>query len=163
MRPKTFTLFTPQFYTCKKCHNLMILIGNIKSEGIMCCDEQSQKLSLQTEKGNLLKEHLPIMKVTGGIKHSIAHITIGETEQHLMTEKHHIEWIYFQGRQGNGQFQYLRPGDQAAADFALAGNDAYAYCNRDICMMGRGCKFCCRSEFDIYVYCNVHGLWKITT
>lgn len=164
MRPKMFSIFTPQFYVCPVCHNRMIAVKDRSLQKVICqCGQPMTELLPNAVSDSEYSAHRAIFTFTGGLKRGALHLEIGEKEPHSMTEAHHIEWIYLQGRQGTGQFYCLWPGHTTKAVFGLAGIDAYAYCDREVCKMGNGCKFRCRGDFDIYVYCNRHGLWKLTT
>ena len=78
-----------------------------------------------------------------------------------MTGDHRIEWIYVYDFQG-GQFKYLPQGLSSRANFAFADEDAYAYCDRPICRMGREhCQFQCKRGLIFYAYCSMHGLFKL--
>jgi len=87
-------------------------------------------------------------------------VRVGE-EKHPMTGEHHIQWIYLLTYEG-GQIKFLRPGDKAAVNFAFADGDAYSYCDRAVCEMGRGnCQFQCKRGYLIYAYCSLHGLYRL--
>ncbi len=160
MGEKTITSFEPKFFTCQSCGNQIVIVENFPKSEVVCCGQPAQQLTVNHE-DVCSESHLPVITFTGGLKASAAQISVG-IEPHPMTEEHHIEWVYLQTRKG-GQFQYLGVEQKPKVTFALTGQDAYAYCDRQICKMGKGCKFKCKQGFVVYAYCNLHGLWKTQT
>ena len=60
-------------------------------------------------------------------------VKVGEVE-HPMTKEHHIKYIVFVGE--NADIRTLEANDKPEAEFVA------------------------EKEFEIYAYCNLHGLWK---
>jgi len=119
-----------KFYRCKNCGNI---VGMIHSSGvpIICCGEPMEELVPNTTEASTEK-HLPVVTIEGN---KVA-VAVGSVA-HPMEEKHYIQWIYLQTKQG-GQRKILVPGDEPKATFALDNDEVVA----------------------AYAYCNIHGLWK---
>lgn len=149
----------PQFFQCGNCGNLIIQENMNKPQiNLQCCGKEMEVLIPNTYP-DLADEHLPIITFTGGFERNAANIKIGK-EPHPMIEEHHIEWIYLRTSEG-GQFKRMKLNINPEANFSMADDDAYAYCNRPICYMGRRhCNFQCKRYFTAFIYCNQHGLWK---
>ena len=119
-----------KFYICEKCGNL---VGMIHRSGIpiYCCGQPMNELIPNTEEADGEK-HLPVVSVSG----NTVMVEIGSVE-HPMTEKHFIQWIYIETKNG-GQRKCLSPGDKPKMTFNLHDDKVTA----------------------AYAYCNLHGLWK---
>lgn len=120
-----------KFYRCNHCGNI---ITKLEDSGVpvKCCGEAMELLVPGTSDG-AHEKHVPVYTVENGI----VHVTVGSVE-HPMLEKHYIQWIALQTKQGV-QIKYLAPNEAPKADFALtAGDEVEA----------------------VYEYCNLHGLWK---
>ncbi len=84
--------------------------------------------------------------IFGGAEHNAMRIWV-EEGQHPTTQEHYIQWIYLRTYEG-GQIKFLLPGEKAMVNFALADGDAYSYCDRAVCEMGRGnCQFQCKRGY----------------
>lgn len=99
---------------------------------MVCCGEEMQEIIAGTSDG-AREKHLPVIAVNG----RKVTVTIGEVE-HPMLEKHYIEWIAIETKQG-AQRKVLVPGQAPTVEFALTDDD---------------------SLIAAYAYCNLHGLWK---
>jgi len=98
----------------------------------ICCGEPMREL-IAGETDGAAEKHVPFYTKDG---HKIE-VQIGEVP-HPMTEEHYIEFIELvQG--GISKRVLLKPGDEPKAKLFL--NDENA-------------------PFEIYEYCNLHGLWK---
>jgi len=119
------------FYYCKHCGNI---IAHIKDAGVrcVCCGEKMQPLVPNTSDG-AGEKHVPVIRVEG----NLVTVTVGSVE-HPMEEKHYIQWILLETREGR-QRKTLAPGGRPEAVFALTDGD---------------------SPVAAYEYCNLHGLWK---
>ena len=163
-----FRTAEPLFYRCPECGALTIRNTPLPSlspsssrpagnETIRCC---GRTLSPLTPSGLSDEEHQISFTVFGGFEENALRILIGDGS-HPMQEEHHIEWIYCRTFQG-GQLKYLPRRGRAAAVFAFGDEDAYVYCGRSICKMGKEhCQFCCKRGNVVYAYCNVHGLFRL--
>lgn len=79
-----------------------------------------------------VEKHVPVVTVNG----NTVEVNVGSVT-HPMEEKHFIEWIALETKNGN-QLKYLKPGDAPKAVFALTEGDEVV---------------------RAYAYCNLHGLW----
>ena len=76
------------------------------------------------------EKHVPVCKIKDGK----IFVKVGENP-HPMTDKHYIMWICLV-QKDKVEFKYLTPSDKPEASFNYTDN------------------------FEIYTYCNLHGLWK---
>lgn len=149
----------PKFLICNSCGNLVIQERSEKQNvKISCCNMPMKELTPNSI-DLYSEEHIPIITFTGGFERNAANVKFGKIP-HPMTKDHHIEWVYLRTSEG-GQFKRMKLNKEPEANFSMADDDAYAYCNRPICNMGRRhCNFKCKRGFAAYIYCNIHGLWK---
>lgn len=119
-----------RFYRCKHCGNI---VGMINASGVpvVCCGEKMEELVPNTTEA-ATEKHLPAVTILG----NTVQVEVGSVA-HPMEEKHYIQWIYLQTKNG-GQRKCLAPGDAPKAIFALYDDEVVA----------------------VYEYCNIHGLWK---
>ncbi|MDF2486465.1 MAG: hypothetical protein K0R46_2633 [Herbinix sp.] len=119
-----------KFYRCKHCGNI---VGMIHDSGvpIICCGEEMEELLANTVDASKEK-HVPAVSIVG----TTVKVEVGSVH-HPMEEKHYIQWIYLQTKNGS-QRKCLNPGDEPVAVFALDEDEVIA----------------------VYEYCNIHGLWK---
>ncbi|MDD9146946.1 MULTISPECIES: desulfoferrodoxin family protein [unclassified Sporolactobacillus] len=147
----------PHFFVCNKCHRLFIQeIKSSPASDPTCCGQKMEQL-IPKDSGNGEEEHLPLLTFTGGISKSHAAKVEISSRPHPMDKTHRIEWVYLKTATGS-QFKRLRVAQYPLVTFALADEDAYAYCNRDVCI---NCVFHCKRGFAAYAYCNRHGLWRV--
>lgn len=158
----TFIRPNPNFYRCPQCGAFLVTMAiRDATSPITCCGKTLVALRVNdtTTTDALAQQHQPLMTISGGFESNTLSVTVGNPA-HPMTADHYLEWIFIYTFQG-GQFKYLPPGAPPEATFALAGNDAYVYCDRPICK-GKQCKFNCKRGFSAYTWCNQHGLWRYT-
>lgn len=147
----------PVFYRCESCGSVSIEYGGCPLTGSKCgCN--GTRLRLETPGPDEEdRTHILSYVFFGGAQHNAVRISVGGGS-HPMTEEHRIEWIYLLTYEG-GQMKFLDTSLKAQAVFAMAGNDAYSYCDRSICRMGREhCQFQCKGGWEVYAYCSLHGL-----
>lgn len=110
------------------------MVGMIKDAhvDIVCCGQPMTELVANTTDA-AQEKHVPVISVDG----KKVSVKVGDVE-HPMTEKHLIEWIYLETKEG-GQRKGLSAGDAPAAEFVLTEDD---------------------EPVAVYAYCNLHGLWK---
>lgn len=77
------------------------------------------------------EKHMPVVKT----EDNLLYVTVGAII-HPMTDEHHIDWIYLETFKGGQRKMCL---DQPKATFSIAEDTPVA----------------------VYVYCNLHGLWKL--
>ncbi|MDF2904771.1 MAG: hypothetical protein K0R34_92 [Herbinix sp.] len=119
-----------KFYRCKHCGNIVGMIHN-SGVPVVCCGEEMEELVANTVDASKEK-HVPAVSIVG----NTVKVDVG-TIPHPMEEKHFIQWIYLQTKNG-GQRKGLKPGSEPTAVFALDNDEVVA----------------------VYEYCNLHGLWK---
>ncbi len=120
-----------KFYRCNKCGNLVYLVQE-SGAPLSCCGEKMTQLIPNTQEA-AVEKHIPVVEQTDN---SVI-ATVGSVE-HPMVEEHFIQWIALVG-QDSIQMKYLSPGEKPSAEF-------YA---KDL------------ESFEVYEYCNLHGLWKM--
>ncbi len=98
---------------------------------LVCCNQSMNLLIANTEDASVEK-HVPFVnRDKNGI-----HVQIGEV-MHPMTQEHYIEWITLVTNNKTKTI-FLAPGDAPEARFATTAE-----------------------KITVYVYCNIHGLWKV--
>jgi superoxide reductase len=118
-----------EVYKCNLCGNIVEVLHGGDGE-LVCCGEPMVKLAEKTADA-ATEKHVPVIeKIDGGYK-----VTVGST-LHPMVEDHYIEWIELLA-DGKAYRQFLNPGDEPIATFAVEASDVSA---RE--------------------HCNKHGLWK---
>lgn len=118
------------FYKCKKCGKVVAMLKGSPCD-TMCCGEAMTELTANTTDA-AVEKHVPVVTVNG----NTVEVNVGSVT-HPMEEKHFIEWIALETKNGN-QLKYLKPGDAPKAVFALTDGDEVV---------------------RVYAYCNLHGLW----
>ena len=125
-----------------------------------CCGRRLERLVPQ-EAGTGGADHEMQFCVFGGSSHNVIRIEV-DGGRHPMTEDHRIEWIYLRTFQG-GQMKYLPLRSGAATLFSMANEDAFVFCDREVCRMGwEHCLFQCKRGHAAYAYCSQHGLYQLT-
>ena len=156
----------PLFYRCPQCGEIIIANSSQHGRGVAdkapfvsCCGVQCVPLEVCTDP-ELCGSHPMRFVVFGGYERNSVRIEV-ESGFHPMEAGHRIEWIYMRTFQG-GQLKMLPSGARSFASFSLADYDAFVYCDRDICRMGREhCQFLCKRGMVAYAFCNRHGLFKL--
>lgn len=156
----------PLFYRCPECGSLMVASSLRQEPGsparepsILCCGKTLSPLPVTTEP-ELADAHPMGFVIFGGYERNSVRIQV-EGGFHPMEKDHRIEWIYLRTFQG-GQLKLLPPGSRSFANFSFADHDAFVYCDRDICKMGREhCQFLCKRGMVAYAFCSRHGLFRM--
>lgn len=118
-----------EIYKCQACGNIIEVLDGGDGE-LVCCDQPMELLEAKTA-DKTVEKHVPLIeKVDGGVK-----VVVGCTP-HPMTPEHWIQWIELLV-DGKTYLQFLDPGDEPEAIFAIEGENLTA---RE--------------------HCNIHGLWK---
>ena len=120
-----------KFLICEHCGNM---IAMVKDTGVpvMCCGQKMTEIIPGTTDA-AVEKHVPVYTVDG----TTVTVSVGSTA-HPMLPEHYIEWVSLQTKQGN-QRKLLKPGDEPKVCFAMCEGDEVE---------------------AVYVYCNLHGLWK---
>lgn len=121
-----------KFFRCKKCGNFVGLINNA-GVPMICCGEPMEELVPNTVEASSEK-HIPQVEVKG----DTVHVKIGSVA-HPMLAEHHIEFIYLHTKNG-GQRKGLCVDGAPECSFKLIDDEV----------------------LEVFEYCNIHGLWKIT-
>ncbi|MCI1964934.1 MAG: hypothetical protein LKJ17_02170 [Oscillospiraceae bacterium] len=138
----------PQFFLCESCGSVFQMIGAADVQA-SCCSAPMKKLQpVLWEPGCGLQIEYQIV---GGFNENAVRVVWSAD-----TEDFEPEWIYLRTFTG-GQLKYVMS-NQKSIVFALAGTDAYCYCNEDPCLE---CTFRCKREFAIYVWNKTLGLLQI--
>ena len=150
------------FYRCAICGSVIIKNRptGVKTcsyeEAGVCCGHRLTRLEARVPD----EAHAMRFCIFGGFEHNTIRVEVQEG-WHPMTSEHSIEWMYLRTFQG-GQLKYLPQRGESAALFAMAGEDAFAFCDREVCRMGwEHCAFQCKQGHIAYAYCSQHGLYKL--
>ncbi|HVN24925.1 MAG TPA: desulfoferrodoxin [Syntrophorhabdales bacterium] len=119
-----------QVYKCDVCGNIVEVTH--AGKGVLACCNQPMKLMAENTVEASLEKHVPVVEKT---QDGVA-VKVGSVA-HPMEEKHYIEWIEIVTPAGCIERQYLTPGQEPKASFAVKGEAVTA---RE--------------------YCSLHGLWK---
>ena len=119
------------FYICRHCKNIVAYVENMGPR-IVCCGEDMQLITANTVDA-AKEKHVPVIEVDG----TQVTVSVG-SEEHPMTEPHHIAWIALETQNGN-QRKPLDVTGKPKAVFAITEDD---------------------QVIAAYEYCNLHGLWK---
>ncbi|MEG0876870.1 MAG: hypothetical protein RSF77_07025 [Oscillospiraceae bacterium] len=112
-----------------------------------CCGKPTEKLKPRSAE-ELPKGARLYYDIVGGLNENcIRAFWEGEKPQ----------WLFLSTFTG-GQYLELGEKKRAPAVFALAGEDAYAYCDKDPCEM---CSFRCKNGFVLYAYYKDLGLFEL--
>lgn len=121
------------YYKSCECGEIVEMICTC-GEPISCCGQQMEKMTANTNEGQgAVEKHLPVVEREG----DAVTIKVGEIF-HPMEDKHSIQWVSLQTKQGM-QRKYLPASGEPVARFALTDGD---------------------EPVAAYAYCNLHGLWK---
>ncbi len=124
-----------KIYHCPECGGY--LTGWIKSETAPCCCGKEME-AVQTIPNEQLDPSMRIdYKIRGSLNNNCIVVTWGRVKP---------EWILLESFRGS-QFFYVESSFKEV--FALAGTDAYAYCDKDPCAE---CSFRCKRGFALYAY-----------
>ena len=121
-----------EFYRCKHCGNLVMMMHK-SGVPMICCGEEMTQLTENTTDG-AVEKHVPAVVR----EDNKVHIAIGSAP-HPMIEAHYIQWIILETSNGV-QIKFLKPNEEPAADFVVRADDRM---------------------IKAYEYCNIHGLWSI--
>jgi len=118
-----------EIFKCAICGNIVEVV-HVGGAELVCCGQPMELMAPNTVDA-AKEKHVPVIEKTD----KSVKIKIG-SEPHPMTEAHYIEWIEIIF-DGNVDRQYLKPGDEPAAEFNVA-----------------------PTELIARAYCNLHGLWQ---
>lgn len=131
------------FYTCAHCSRVLTGWPVSGASDPECCGKPMKKLK-PLEMEGLAKEERLNYEILGGLNENAVRVTWGNKRP---------AWLYLETFRGG---QYVETGNRdRRVVFALAGEDAYAYCDKDPC---EECGFRCKNGFVIYAYIEGTGL-----
>lgn len=146
----------PRFYRCSQCGALGIAYGEAKEEMACGCGGVRKRLK-PSNTDNADHGYSLSFVVFGGMEHNAIRVSV-EKDGHPLTGDHDVEWIAIYTYEGL-QIKFLQGTLSPAALFAMAGDDAYSFCNRKVCRMGwEHCQFQCKRGWRIYGWLGGHGL-----
>ncbi len=119
-----------EIYKCDICGNIVEVLQTGQGE-LVCC---GQPMNLIEEKKHdaEFEKHTPVLEK----ENNNVTVTVGE-DPHPMEEDHFIEWIEIVSQNGNSCKHFLKPSDEAKAEFIVNAE-----------------------TIKVRAYCNIHGLWS---
>ena len=156
----------PRFYRCSTCGMVQVRYqaagaqsAGEEEPGRCCGKALTREIPRRDER--CLAEHEMRFSIFGGSEHNAVRVEVA-AGLHPMTEEHHIEWIFLHTFQG-GQMKYIPRYGRSVATFCMADEDAFVFCDREVCRMGwEHCLFQCKRGHRAYAYCSQHGLFQLT-
>lgn len=135
------------FFRCESCGSEYSCWVNEGQSGLSCCGQPAKKISPRPAEE--LSEGLELWyDIAGGFNDNCVRVYWrGQAP----------DWIYLETFTG-GQTMFAGDKKRPPAVFALAGEDAYAYCDNDPCEM---CSFRCKNGFVIYAKYEKHGIFAL--
>lgn len=116
-----------------RCEHCGNMVGFIEDNGVdVICCGEPMKILEAKESDAGVEKHLPVVDNSG----DKLTVTVGEVP-HPMTDEHFIQWIAVV-RDNHTERIALDPQSEPKAVFSGG------------------------SEADVYSYCNIHGLWKVS-
>ncbi|WP_147614995.1 desulfoferrodoxin family protein [Treponema pectinovorum] len=120
-----------KFFKCKKCGKVIALLNSANTPSV-CCGEEMSLLKAGATDG-AVEKHVPVASVSG----NKVEVTVGSV-LHPMEEIHFIEWIGIVDSEGF-RVKTLKAGEAPKASFTVGNPE---------------------ENFEVYAYCNLHGLWS---
>ena len=108
-----------QIYKCNVCGNIVEVLHTGVGE-LVCCGQPMELQKENTEDPKLGEKHVPIIETN-----NLGVIIKTGINPHPMEEKHHIEWIQIETKNGNYSRKFLKPGDKPEAKFPVKDNVEY--------------------------------------
>jgi superoxide reductase len=118
-----------QVYKCAVCGNIVEVLHAGAGE-LVCCG-QPMDLMAENSIDAAVEKHVPVIEEKSGL----SAVKVG-SDEHPMTEEHHIEWIEIKTEDKLCR-QALKPGEKPTADFPIEPSKI----------------------IRARAYCNLHGLW----
>lgn len=138
------------FFHCNRCGRVVLEAepGQKKEDSPFCCQQPMEHL--EPVSLDRLPETVSCdYKIVGGYNDNTLQVF-----WQLSDFSYRLKWVYLKTFTG-GQIKYCVPSKRPPMAFALADEDAYAYCDRDPCLE---CVFCCKKGFVVYLYFSGLGL-----
>lgn len=143
------SVFAPpvHFFRCPVCKTPVLWMGEMPG-AVSCCNRPAELLALHAQE-----------ELEGRIR--LSYQIIGSLNENAIRaawectgEEGQPVWIWLRTFSG-GQLKYIKPGTRPPVIFGLAGEDAYAYCDKDPCVE---CTFRCKRGFGLYFYFENQGV-----
>ena len=136
------------FFRCVSCG--AVLRGTLPEGSgckLSCCGQNCEKL-------------VPISAEAQSEGRTLSYDIVGGLNENCMRvfwQGKNPDWLYLETFTG-GQQMFLKSKKRPPAVFALSGEDAYAYCDKDPCIK---CSFRCKNGFVLYAYFEGEGLYSL--
>ena len=124
----------------------------LEKELIQCVAMKEWRSLESKDPSEVLDDVLIDYKITGGYNENVVEV-FWEIKNKIIS----LEWIYLKTFTG-GQLKYVTNSKKTSFIFAMADEDAYAYCDEDPCLE---CTFRCKRGYEIYAFIKGMGLIKI--
>ncbi len=135
------------FFRCGKCNTIFRAWTQGQKKELSCCGELTQQLSPKS--ADELPDGAQLRyDIVGGFNENCIRVFWSGTVP---------SWLYLETYTGGQQLE-LSSKKRPPAVFALAGEDAYAYCEEDPCLK---CTFRCKNGFVLYAYYEELGLFAL--
>lgn len=139
------------FYRCGVCGRILQQVGCAdRVPELFCCGEKMEVLKPVPAK-EMGEELALTYQIVGGYNDNAVRVS-WKVKEPLV-----LEWLYLKTYTG-GYMKYLIPGKKPPMVFALADEDAFAYCDESPCLE---CVFWCKRGFVIYGYVQGMGLVEL--
>ncbi|KRM32842.1 hypothetical protein FC83_GL000246 [Agrilactobacillus composti DSM 18527 = JCM 14202] len=139
---------TPQFFKLKGQNQVF---ASISGSELTQYPDIAEPLPIMMNEND--DEHTPKYQIIGGFNNNCVEVTL--SDELLNSESHHIEWVCLLTFTGF-QFKYIVHNSKKKLLFALADEDAYAYCGKDPC---EECRFKCKNGFAVYASWGKEGIF----
>ena len=143
-------------YRCRRCGKLYQELGPLEPQADAdkppvsgCCGEALERL-VPLSQEDIAPDILVDYKVVGGFNADAVQVFWESAEDRP-------EWILLKTFTG-GYLKYVSPKKVPPLVFPMADEDAYVYCDREVCQR---CVFRCKRGFVIYLYFKTKGLVEI--
>jgi len=116
-----------------RCEHCGNMVGFIEDKGVdVICCGEPMKTLDAKDSDVGVEKHLPVLEKVG----DKLSVTVGQV-LHPMTEEHYIQWVAVVADNHTERIAFT-PAEEPKA------------------------VFCSQGEADVYAYCNLHGLWKVS-
>ena len=122
-----------KFYRCEHCGNFITFLYNSGARPV-CCGDAMSDVPVNTS-DSAGEKHIPTLVRNG----DRVVVTIGSIP-HPMSVMHHINWIALETQDGL-YIRQLEPDHDPQTEFVLSTGDSIK---------------------NVYAFCNIHGLWKLS-
>ncbi len=122
-----------KFYRCEHCGNIAVKVVD-SGVPLVCCGESMVELVADSVDA-ATEKHVPKVTTEGGH----VHVNVGSVD-HPMQPEHYIQFICLVKDAGY-EIHPLQAGEAPATDFYLGEGEVAR---------------------EVYEFCNIHGLWKLS-